>query len=260
MMNLGSIFVTVIRRDWAMMRTYIVNTVSSLVSIYVIFLLIFLGLKSLSGYAATGALEGSMEGTVIGFFVWTFTVMGFSELAWGLTGEAQAGTLEQLYLTPCGFKWVCGCTMISGLVLQFIPVLILLVVMMATTGQWLNLNFVSLIPLLLITILGSYGFGFALGGLALIFKRIQAIFQILQFVFIGFLVIPQRVPWAKFLPLSLGNSLIYDVMVDGTRLWELPIESILTALAVGVFYLVIGVIIFSYCENIARDRGLLGHY
>ena len=114
--------------------------------------------------------------------------------------------------------------------------------------------------MLLITILGSYGFGFALGGLALIFKRIQAIFQIFQFVFVGFLVIPQRVPWAKLLPLSMGNSLIYDVMVDGIRLWELPIGSILTALVVGAVYLAVGVAVFSVCENIAKDRGLLGHY
>ncbi len=259
-MNLSSVFVAVIQRDWAMMKRYIINTVSTLVSIYLIFLLIFLGFKSLSSYASTGVLEGSMEGIVIGFFVWTFTVMGFSELAWGLISEAQAGTLEQLYLTPCGFKCVCGFTMISSMVLQFVPVSILLVIMMATTGQWLNLDFISLIPLLLITILGSYGFGFALGGLALIFKRIQAIFQIFQFVFTGFLVIPQRMPWAKFLPLSLGNSLIYDVMVDGLRLWELPVGSILTALAVGISYLAIGIIVFSVCENIAKDRGLLGHY
>lgn len=259
-MNLGSVFVAVIQRDWAMMKRYIVNTVSSLVSIYLIFLLIFVGFKNLSGYVATGALEGTMEGTVIGFFVWTFTIMAFSDLAWSLLSEAQAGTLEQLYLAPCGFKWVCGSTMISSFALNFIPILILLVIMMATTGQWLNLDFISLIPLLLITVLGAYGFGFALGGLALIFKRIQAIFQIFQFVFIGFLVIPQRVAWAKFLPLSMGNSLIYDVMVDGTRLWELPFGSVLTALLVGVAYLAIGIIMFSLCENIAKDRGLLGHY
>lgn len=259
-MNLGSVFVAVIQRDWAMMKRYIVNTISGLVSIYLVFLLIFLGFKSLSGYAAAGALEGSMEGTVIGFFVWTFTLLAFQDLAWSLVVEAQAGTLEQLYLAPCGFRWVCACSMASSLALNFIPVLILLFTIMATTGQWLNLDFISLIPLLLITVLGAYGFGFALGGLALIFKRIQAIFQIFQFVFIGFLVIPQRVPWAKFLPLSMGNSLIYDVMVDGIRLWELPMGRILTALIVGAAYLTIGIIIFSVCENIAKKRGLLGHY
>lgn len=259
-MNPVSILVAILQRDWAMMRRYIVNTVSSLVSIYIIFLFIFLGIKGLSSYAAIGALEGTLEGTVIGFFVWTFSVIAYSDLAWSLIVEAQAGTLEQLYLTPAGFKWVAGCTVTSNLALNFVPVVLLLVVMMATTGQWLNLDFISLVPLLLITILGAYGFGFALGGLALVYKRLQAIFQVFQFVLIGFLVVPQRLPWAKFLPLSLGNSLIYDVMVDGVRLWELPTGSVLTALLVGAAYFAIGVVIFSVCENIAKDRGLLGHY
>ena len=259
-MNLGSVLGAIVQRDWAMMKRYIVNTVSGLVSIYIIFFLIFLGFKSFSAYAATGALQGTIEGTTIGFFVWTFTLMAFQDLAWSLVIEAQAGTLEQLHLTPSGFKWVCACTMMSSFVLNFIPIVILLVAMMATTGQWMNLDFISLIPLLLITILGGYGFGFALGGLALIFKRIQALFQIFQFVFIAFLIVPSRVPWAKFLPLSMGNSLIYDVMVYGTRLWELPLGDILTAVAVGIFYLAVGIFIFSRCENVAKDRGLLGHY
>ena len=56
------------------------------------------------------------------------------------------------------------------------------------------------------------------------------------------------------------NSLSYDVMLDGIRLWELPIGSILTALVVGAVYLAVGVAVFSVCENIAKDRGLLGHY
>ncbi|HHV04647.1 MAG TPA: hypothetical protein GXX64_12225, partial [Bacteroidales bacterium] len=102
--------------------------------------------------------------------------------------------------------------------------------------------------------------GFALGGLALVFKRIQALFQIFQFVFLAFLLVPFRVPWAKFLPLSAGFSLIYDVMVEGARLWELPLGSILIAIAVGAVYLAIGLFIFSRCEHVARDRGLLGHY
>ena len=47
-MNLSSVFVAVIQRDWAMMKRYIINTVSTLVSIYLIFLFIFLSFMSLS--------------------------------------------------------------------------------------------------------------------------------------------------------------------------------------------------------------------
>ncbi|NLH87052.1 MAG: ABC transporter, partial [Firmicutes bacterium] len=58
----------------------------------------------------------------------------------------------------------------------------------------------------------------------------------------------------------MGNSLIYTVMVDGARIWELPLNDILIAIAVGVAYLAVGIVIFSQCENVAKSRGLLGHY
>ncbi|MBP7892840.1 MAG: ABC transporter permease [Firmicutes bacterium] len=259
-MNLGSVLAAVFRRDWTMLKRYIVNSVSSLVSIYMIFILIFAGLQSVSKYANTGALEGSLEGTIVGFFVWTFTIYAFSNLSWNLMNEAQTGTLEQLYLAPCGFKWVGAATLMSDFVFSFVPIMLLLFAMMATTGRWLRVDMVSLVPLLLITLLGAYGVGFALGGLALVFKRIQALFQIMQFVFIGLLVIPVHVPGVKCMPLALGNDLIRTVMVDGVRLWRLPPGDIVTAAAVGAVYLAVGIVIFSLCERVARNRGLLGHY
>jgi ABC-2 type transport system permease protein len=103
-MNLGSVLAAVFRRDWTMLKRYMVNSISSLVSIYMIFILIFAGIQSVSNYVKTGALDGSLEGTIVGFFVWTFTIYAFSNLSWNLINEAQTGTLEQLYLAPCGFK------------------------------------------------------------------------------------------------------------------------------------------------------------
>ena len=259
-MQLGILFRTIFRKELTMMTRYVINTLSSLVSIYLFFVLIFLGMQNLSGYMAADALSGTLEGTIIGFFVWTFTIFAYSDLSWNLIGEAQAGTLEQLYLTPLGFKWVCASTVVSSFLLNLIPHTIFLLAMMATTGRWLHIDFLSLIPLLAITVLGAYGFGFALGGMALIFKRIQALFQIIQFVFLAFLLVPTRVPWTKYLPLSLGNSLLYEVMVQGTSFWRLRLQSILIATAVGMAYLAIGLIIFARCERVARDRGLWGHY
>lgn len=258
--SLGTLFKTVFRRELTMLTRYAINTVSSLVSIYFFFVMIFMGMQKLSAPMAGNMLSDSLEGTIIGFFVWTFTIFAYSNLSWTLIGEAQAGTLEQLYLAPLGFKWVCTCTVVAHFLLNLIPHMLFLVAMMATTGHWLQIDLLSLMPLLAITVLGAYGFGFALGGLALVFKRIQALFQIVQFVFLAFLLIPFRVPWAKFVPLSAGFSLLYDVMVEGVRLWELPIQSVFTATAVGAAYLAIGLVIFSKCEQIARHQGLLGHY
>jgi len=133
--------------------------------------------------------------------------------------------------------------------------------MMLTSGRWLHLDALSLLPLTLITIMAAYGLGFILAGLAVVFKRIQSLFQILMFVFVAFLAAPvAKHVWMKLLPLALGNQLLRKVMVDGLRVWQLPADDVLLAVGVGAAYLLVGLAFFSYCLKVAQDRGMLGHY
>lgn len=259
-MKLTTAFGAIFRRDLALMRRYIFNSISSFVTLYIVFLLIFTGLRAFEGIAPGSTGSQTLEYYIVGFFMWSFAISAYSDLSWGLTNEAQAGTLEQLYLAPCGFRWISLFITFSSLTLSLIPVVISLVAMMATTGKWLSLDLVSLVPLMFITVLGAVGIGYALAGLALVFKRVQAAFQIMQFVFVGFQTVPTRLWWAKLLPLNAGNALIGEVMVNGRRLWELPAGVVLVALAVGAAYLAAGMFVFSRCERVAKDRGLLGHY
>lgn len=258
-MELLTVLKASVLRSVTMIKRYYFNWFSGLISVYLIFCFIFFGMKALTA-ASSRASDGSLEGTVVGFFVWMFAVFAFSDLSWDLINEAQAGTLEQLYLSPSGFKWLCGFHLATNFFANAVAATVFLFAAMTTTGRWLHLDVISLAPLMVITVLGPYGIGFALGGLALVFKRIQAFFQIVQFVFVGCLTIPWRIPWARFLPLSAGNALIYETMAGGTRLWQLPVSDILMALAVGLGYLMVGLVIFSVCERVAKDKGLLGHY
>jgi len=241
------------------LRRYLFNTVSSLVTMYIVFVLLFFGAKALGG--PTVQTGDTLEAIVVGYLVWVFSIMAYSDLAWNITSEAQIGTLEQLFLSPTGFAWVQTSLLVGRFLINVVFASVLLLVMMATSGYWLNVDLVSLVPLLLVTIAAPYGFGFLMGGLALIFKRIQASFQILQFVFFAFLAVPVgKYAAARFLPLVLGNSLIHRVMVDGARIWELPAGELTTAGVVGLVYLAAGVATFGYCVNVARNRGLLGQY
>lgn len=246
-------------REVTMIRRYLFNWLSGLVSIYMVFCFVFYGMKAFSA-GSPGALDGSLEGTVVGFFVWSLSLFAFSTLSWDLINEAQMGTLEQLYLSPSGFRWLCVLNLATGFLVNALAAVTFLFVAMATTGRWLHLDAVSIAPLMIVTVLGAYGVGFILGGLALVFKRIQALFQIVQFVFVGCLVIPSRVTWAGFLPLSAGAVLLRKTMVAGARIWQLPAGEVLMATAVGAGYLVLGLGVFSACECVAKARGLLGHY
>lgn len=240
---------------------YPFNLIAGIVSIIMIFLVIFYGAKFIGG--GNPSFGNTLEGIVMGFMLWTFIIFAFSDLTWDFINEAQQGTLEQLYMSPLGFGWVSCSYVLTFLVINLTITLGVFIVMMAITGRWLHLDFVSLIPLMLLTVWGVYGFGFAMGGLALVFKQVQAVFQIFQFVWVALVIAPtvlDTMPWVKFLPVTWGVHLIGRVLIGKESLYSMPIADVSFLGAISALYFLIGYAIFKRLESVARDRGLLGHY
>jgi ABC-2 type transport system permease protein len=241
------------------LRRYGFNTLSMLVSFYMIFVLLFYGIQSLA--EGSSQFGGALNGMVVGFMIFYLTVYAYAELSWVLVGEASQGTLEQLYMSPLGFGRVLIARIFAALVFRTIIMFALLLLMMWTTGRWLTLDLLTLIPLLLFTMASVQGVGFVMGGLALVFKQVQAALGILQFVFVALIAAPiEQFPVLKFLPLSWGTRLIGDAMINGTRIWEIASGDLMVLVVTGVGYFTVGFIGFKYLEGLARDRGLLGHY
>jgi ABC-2 type transport system permease protein len=241
------------------LRRYWFNTLSMLVSFYLIFILMFYGIQSLA--EGTSQFGGALNGMVVGFMVFYLTVYAYAELSWVLVGEASQGTLEQLSMSPLGFGRVLIARIFAALVFRIAIMFLLLLLMMWTTGQWLHFDLWTVIPLLLFTMASVQGIGFVMGGLALVFKQVQAALGILQFLFVGLIAAPiEQFPVLKLLPLSWGTRLIGDSMINGTRLWNIPTDDLLIVGATGIGYFTAGFIVFKFLEHMARDRGLLGHY
>lgn len=254
-----NLFKAIFIKEWISLKRYPFNTISAIVTVYLVFLLFFLGYKFIGGNQAT--FTRTTEGFIVGFFIWTYSIAAYSTLSWGIIQEARTGTLEQLYMTPLGFETVSIYTVISNFIWSLVWVLPILALMMVTTGRFLHFNLITLVPLLILTIASGYGIGFITGGLGLVFKKIQAFFQILQFIFVGFIVAPvDKLPILKILPFSLGTKLIARNMIDKLPIYSMPIHDILILMANAIFYLAIGFSLFKVCEKIAKNRGLLGHY
>lgn len=253
------VFKSVFYKTMIEMRRYLFNTVSGFITLYIVFILLFFGARTIGGAAfQTG---DTLEGLVVGYMVWVFALLAYQDLAWNISMEAEIGTLEQLYLSPAGFAWVNLSFIITRFLFNLFFVGLILLVMMLTSGYRFHIDLASLLPLVMITIAAGYGFGFVMGGLALIFKRIQSSFQILQFVFVAFIAVPvNQFSWAKYLPLAMGNQLLRRIMVDGARLWQLPAADLLVAAATGLGYFLLGLAVFNRCIAVARNRGLMGHY
>ena len=253
------LFKTMLEWEFIIMRRYLFNMLSALITIYILFLLIFFGARALGGGAP--GFDGTLDAIVVGFLVWTFAAFAYLEFALKLVREAQEGTLEQLYMSPLGFTWVSLFRILSAFWFHLTLNIVFLVLMMATTGRWLHLDVVSLLPLILLTLTGVYGIGFAIGGLALVFKRIESFVQIFQFALVGLIAAPiDRFPFLRYLPLAEGNRLIRRVMVEGLSIFELPTADLVFLLVNSAVYFGLGFLVFKLMENVARDRGLLGHY
>jgi ABC-2 type transport system permease protein len=253
------LFKTILKREFVEMRRYLFNFIGAIISIYILFLLVFFGARALGGGAP--GFGGTLDGIIVGFLVWTFALFAYSEFGQGMAREAQEGTLEQLYMSSVGFTWVALFRIVSSFLIMLAFNIAILLLMMVTTGRWLHLDVASLLPLVLLTLAGVYGIGFIVGGLALVFKRIESFTGILQFALVGLIAAPlDRFPVLRALPLAEGNRLIRQVMAEGLSIAELPTGDLLFLVLNSAFYLGIGLIALSFLLKTAKNRGLLGHY
>jgi ABC-2 type transport system permease protein len=132
---------------------------------------------------------------------------------------------------------------------------------MLTAGQWLNLAPLPILLILLPTLLGIIGLGFMAGGLAVVFKQVNALLQIMQFLFLGLAFVPlASAPWLEFAPVVKGIDLMRNVMVSNLTLAEVTAADWTSLLLNGAIYFALGLGVFLLCERRALNRGLLGQY
>jgi ABC-2 type transport system permease protein len=236
---------------------YAFNTVTNLFTIYVFFALLFFGGRAI----APQAITNSLTGIIVGFFLLLMATVAYSDLSWELIREAQWGTLEQLYMSPLGFRRVVFLKTAVNILVAFAFGAILLALMLATTGTTLALDPLTVVPLGLLSLGPAVGVGYVLGGLALLFKRVENVFQIVQFSFVGLVAAPvDAYPLLKLLPLSLGAELLRNAMGGGLRLWELPTADLALLVVKAVVYVAVGHVVFGWFARRARDGGKLGKY
>lgn len=248
-----------VRLNWIESRRYAFNTFMRLVLSYAFFFMVFMGAWATLG--SNSSFGQNLAGIVVGMTIWLCAFRAFTDLANRLTGEATQGTLEQLAMSPIGLGRVLMYQTLAQTVIQLGFVLLVVVAMMATTGQWLHLDLISLVPLLLMSMLAVQGVGFAMGGLTLVFKRVGATFTIFQYIFLTLVAVPlDKVPALKFLPLAWGAKLVRQVMIDEVSIFRMPAGDVAFLLANGLVWLALGFGVFKGLERVARDRGMLGHY
>lgn len=247
----------VVRKQILLHIRYPINTLTRFLSMFIIFAVIFFGGQRVSG----AALTDSLDGIIVGFFLFTLATVAYSGLASNVSQEAQWGTLERLFMSPHGFGTVMTVKTLVNICISFIWGGTLLVAMMLTTGRWLHLDPLTVIPLAALTLVSIVGIGFVFAGLAIVYKRIESGFRLMQFVFIGLIAAPAgRVEMLKLLPVTHGSYLTGVAMEQGSSLWEFPIQELGLLVGTSVIYLLAGFYCFHVAQLRARREGLMGQY
>ncbi|WP_049924387.1 ABC transporter [Halopiger djelfimassiliensis] len=244
-------------KRFVLLVRYPVNTLGRFLTTFVFFLVIFFGGQAMGG----PAFDDSLGGLIVGFFLFTLTVTAYSGLAWNITREAQWGTLEQLFMSPHGFGTVFVLKSIVNVLESFLWGFSMLGAMVVLTGQPLVVDVVTIVPIATLALLSVIGIGFLFAGLALLYKRLENVFQLVQFAFVGLIAAPAAdTPAVTVLPLVKGSELLLIAMNDGTSLGEFPLADLGLLFAVGVGYAGLGYVAFHLAQRRARRRGVMGHY
>ncbi|SFQ13722.1 MULTISPECIES: ABC transporter permease [Halolamina] len=247
----------VVYRDLLIWVRYPLNAALGIFMGVFFFALMFYGGTMVAGQA----FSDSIEGLIIGYFLWTLAIGAYSGIMNDIQSEASWGTLERHFMTPFGFGPVVVAKSIAIVFRTFMTSAVVLVVMLLITGTTLDLNLVTVLPVATLTIAGALGLGLVMGGLSVLYKRISNVANLLQFAFIGLISAPVfDIPWARFLPLAQGSAMLQRAMRDGVRLWEFDPLTITVLVGTSVGYLALGYAIFGLTTRRARRLGVLGDY
>ncbi|WP_416150442.1 ABC transporter permease [Salipaludibacillus sp. HK11] len=257
-MSWFNLFKANIRKEYIEMIRYFPNTAALLLTFYIIFLATFFGIMFIGDPAS---FDANVQYSIVSVGFWSLTMMTMNFIGFTIVSEAMRGTLEQLYMSPMGVWKIMLTRIIGQFVLQFIVMIILLFAAMLTSGQWMNLNPMTSVPIIIVTMVSMIGISFMIAGLAIIVKQIEAFLQIFQFVLMALVFVPLSVaPFLALAPFVKGVNMVRTVMMENVTLTDIPTSDYGILLLNSLVYLVIGLVVFHRCEKFAMKKGLLGQY
>ncbi|WOS95803.1 ABC transporter permease [Nosocomiicoccus massiliensis] len=248
-----------------MFKRYYIDSIAEVTSYIILF-------TSLTYFiVSTSEADNIIPQILIGVFIWFIGINAIAIFTFILQEEMALGTLEQIFLTKTSLtKMLLGRAIstfifdsIGGVVLSISTVFALVFISPALSISDMNLIVILnplLILVILVTMVGIYGFSFILAGLSIIFKRISAITVILNYMFlfiIGVILAGDTLPlildiFSKFLPITWGVIVISDIFNGDTN-----VMNIIWLIINSILYFVVGLYLFNKMTYIARVKGTL---
>jgi ABC-2 type transport system permease protein len=258
-----------------MFKRYYIDSLAEIVS----YLILFVGLSFtiLNNHLST---ENALFQLIIGIFIWYVGINAIAVFTFILQEEMQLGTLEQIFLTRTSLtKMLCGRAFatflfdsIGGIVLSCTTIIVVNIFSNSISLSdfiIVNVSWVGVLLVLVLTMIGIYGFAFILAGLSIVYKRISAITVILNYIFLFFTGItltgntlpPVLDIVSKILPITWGITNLQNLVIGHSTIQDLVGSNIFLYLVMNsAIYLTVGLFIFKLMLKVSKKDGSLGHY
>lgn len=236
---------------------YPLEFVGAFASYLLIFLVIFYGGEAI----APDGFEENLDAIVIGYFLLVTAFSTFFRLSALINTEAKYGTLQQLYIAPFRFPVVMCSAVLAQATKSLLMGVSILAVMVAITPVELDIDLLTIVPIMASVLVHAIGLSFLLGGLALLYKRIRSLYPLVQYAMLGIISLAITVDtWPRFLPLGQGAAMLHLTMSRGVGLLGFPPIDHAILVTTSVLYFAIGYLTFHLAQYRARQHGLLDDY
>lgn len=253
-----NLFKVNLKREFILLKRYLPNTISLVLTFYLIFLGMFFGIHVV-GNPETA--EVNIQYALVNYIFWFLAMSVMNGIGYTVQSEVQLGTLEQIYMSPLGAWRIFLTRIISSTITDGLIIVAMLFVSMLTANTWLNLDFISILPALLFTIISMFGVSYMIAGMAIIYKQIGSFLQISQFILLGLTFVPVSVfPLLELAPAMKGVDMVRQVMVHGFSLSDFTLFDYSSLILNAIVYFVLGVIVYLRCERTAMVKGVLGQH
>jgi ABC-2 type transport system permease protein len=247
-------------RTFTLFRRYPSEALVGVLTLGVMFGLFLLGVQYVGLPAET--FGSRLDAVIVGYVLWSLTLMTLSDAGYGVQMEAQMGTLEQVFQSPFGPIRILFARTLASIGLYLILNVLVLAVLLLLTGRTLHFSPLIALPLLTL-LLAATGLGFALAGLAVVFKRIDQVLQVAQYALLFFVISPVET-WKGTLrilgtaiPLAPSAGIVRDISARNT---PPALSDLAIAAGNGLVWLVVGVLLYVLLDRSARRKGQLGAY
>jgi ABC-2 type transport system permease protein len=205
---------------------------------------------------------------LVGYVLGMFFFLQVQKFFWRQLGEIQAGTLEQVYLSPLPWWLLAAVGRVLASILETLLVVgTLYVVVALSVGVDIDWDPAALAPVAFLLV-GGVGYSLAIGALTLLWKRVELLNDMLMLVvfFLGGVIVAlDDMPgWmaavGRLLPVSHPIVAARDVLLDGEGLALTGDGGLLPMAALAAGWFAAGAYAFHRAGQVVRRDGTLTRY